>query len=152
MLTKLASRAGFPAALLGAMLLVELGAMHFALTADDDFVYVLGQRINIVCAARARLGIPCPTCGFSRGFVLSLHGRVGEGWRLSPSGPLTAMGMAGFGAVLLLFGAMQWRRMQAQVAAMKRWVARGALVYATGSAVVWMSAWIVAVMRARAHP
>lgn len=149
---RLISGAGIPAIVLGAMMLLELAAMRIALTADDDFVYVLGNRINLVCSVKQRLGIPCPTCGLTRGFVLTLHAKVSEAWRLSPTGPLAALGMLCAGGVLLAFGAMQWRGMQVQIAWMKRCVQGGAFVYAAGGTVVWITAWLSAVARARAHP
>jgi len=82
------NRAGFAATVLGADDAPELLVINLAFTADSDFVYLLGRPINVACAARQRFGVPCPTCGLTRGFVLTVHGHVREAWRLSPTGPL----------------------------------------------------------------
>jgi hypothetical protein len=103
---KLSAKSGFAAALLGTLLLLELAATRLALTADDDFVYVLGHRINVVCAARKQFGVPCPTCGLTRGFVLTVHGRIREAWRLSPSGPLAVIGILAMGVTLVVFAGL----------------------------------------------
>src|SRR5215813_7710300 len=99
------ARSGFAATVVGAMLLLELVITSVAFTADDEFVYLFGHRINIVCASRKQFGIPCPTCGLTRGFVLTVHGRVKDAWRLSPTGPLAAIGIFGMGISLLAFAA-----------------------------------------------
>src|ERR1035438_9417441 len=132
------NRAGFAATVLGAMMLLELVVINLAFAADSDFVYFLGRRINVACAARQRLGVPCPTCGLTRGFVLTVHGRVGEAWRLSPTGPLAVGGILGMSIVLLIFATLERRRTAAQLAGIKRWVQTGALADAG--------------MRAEGHP
>jgi hypothetical protein len=149
---RLSSKAGFTAAVLGTMLLLELAVTRLVLTADEDFVYVLGRRINIVCAARQRLGVPCPTCGLTRGFVLTVHGRIREAWRLSPTGPLAAIGILGMGVALLVFAGLERRRAPRQAAVMKRWVQAGALVYAALGTLIWGGSWLSVVMRLRGHP
>lgn len=144
---KLSSQSGFAAALLGTVLLLELVAVRIALTADSDFVYLFGRRINIVCAARQRFGVPCPTCGFTRGFVLSVHGRIGEAWKLSPSGPLLAIGTLGMSAILLLMVAFERRRTPEQMDRWKRWVQNGALAYGGLGTLIWVCSWIAVVTR-----
>jgi hypothetical protein len=136
------ARAGFAATVLGAMLLLELIVTNLAFTADHEFVYLFGHRINIVCAARQHYGVPCPTCGFTRGFVLTAHGRAGEAWKLSPTGPLAAGGIFGMGLALLFFAAMERRRTPAQVARVKRWVQNGALAYGGLATLIWICSWI----------
>jgi Protein of unknown function (DUF2752) len=141
------AKAGFAATVLGAILLLELIVTNFAFTADDDFVYFLGRRINVVCAARQRLGVPCPTCGFTRGFVLTVHGRIRDAWRLSPTGPLAAVGILGMSVALLAFAGFERHRTPAQMAVMKRWVQAGALAYGGVGTVIWISSWISVVTR-----
>ncbi|HYL74586.1 MAG TPA: DUF2752 domain-containing protein [Bryobacteraceae bacterium] len=147
----LTSRAGFTAAVLGAMLLAELGITSMLFTADQDFVYFLGHRINYVCAARQRYGIPCPTCGLTRGFVLTVHGKAGDAWRLSPTGPLAAGGMFGMGAMLLIYAALE-RRGRQQLSWMPRLVRAGALTYASVGTLIWMGSWVSTVIKLRGHP
>jgi hypothetical protein len=141
------TRSGFAATVLGAMLLLELAVTSVAFTADGDFVYFFGRRINIVCAARQRLGVPCPTCGLTRGFVLTVHGRIREAWRLSPTGPLAVGGILGMGVALLACAGFERRRTPAQVAGMKRWVQAGALAYGGVGTLIWISSWISVVTR-----
>jgi hypothetical protein len=126
---------GFAARVLGATLLLELLVIGLAFTADHDAVYFLGRRINVVCTFRQRTGIPCPTCGFTRGSVLTLHGQVREAWRLSPSGPLAVFGLFGMGVALLAFAGFERR-------SVKRWIQTGALAYASIATVIWVSTWI----------
>ncbi len=136
------ARAGFAAAVVGAMLLLELVITGVAFTADHDFVYFFGHRINIVCAARQRLGVPCPTCGLTRGFVLTVHGRVRDAWRLSPTGPLAVGGIFGMGIALLGFAGFERRRTPAQLAGMKRWLQTGALAYGGMATLIWIFSWV----------
>lgn len=144
---KLSNKSGFAAAVLGTMLLLELAVIRVAFTADEDFAYFLGRRINVVCAARQYLGVPCPTCGLTRGLVLAVHGRFGEGWRLSPLGPLGVIGTLGMGVALLVFAMLERRRTPAQVSGMKRWIETGALTYSALATVIWISSWIAVVTK-----
>ena len=128
-------------------MLLELAAIRLAFTADDDFAYLLGRRINVVCAARQRFGVPCPTCGLTRGFVLTVHGHVGQAWRLSPAGPLAVLGMLGMGLALLAFGSLERRRTLAELSIVKRWIERSALAYGALATVIWISSWISVVKR-----
>ncbi|HLK20226.1 MAG TPA: DUF2752 domain-containing protein [Bryobacteraceae bacterium] len=136
------SRAGFAATVLGMVLLAELAITNLAFTADSEFVYLFGHRINVVCAARQRLGLPCPTCGFTRGFVMTAHGRVTEAWKLSPAGPLAAGGIFGMGLALLIFAALERRSHPAQLAKVKRWLQNGALAYGGIATLIWICSWI----------
>jgi hypothetical protein len=140
-------RAGFAATVVGAVLLLELVITSVAFSADNDFVYFFGRRINIVCAARQRLGVPCPTCGLTRGFVLTVHGRIREAWRLSPTGPLAVGGILGMGIALLAFTSFERRRTPAQLAGMKRWLQTGALAYGGLATLIWISSWVSVVTR-----
>lgn len=36
------------------------------------------------CLFKRLTGIPCPTCGFTRGALCLLHGRVGQAWLYNP--------------------------------------------------------------------
>ena len=138
--------------MLGVMLLAELAATSLLFTADRDFVYFLGHRINYVCAARQRYGIPCPTCGLTRGFVLSVYGKAQDAWRLSPTGPLAAVGMFGMGAMLLIYAALQQRRGRGQPSSMPRYVRTGALAYAGVGTLIWMGSWVATVIKIKGHP
>jgi len=141
------SDSGFAAAVLGALSILDLLTLRFLFTADSAFVYLLGHRINIVCAARQRFGIPCPTCGFTRGFILTLHGHMSEAWSLSPSGPLAVIGILAMSLSLLIFALISQRRTAARAAGVKRWVRTGAIAYSGIAVCVWISSWISTVTR-----
>jgi len=145
------NRSGFAAAVVGGLLLLELLVTSVVFTADQDFVYFFGRRINVVCAARQRLGVPCPTCGLTRGFVLTVHGRVPEAWRLSPTGPLAAIGILGMGIALLAFAGFERGQSPSEIARYKRrykrWIQAGALAYGGVGTLIWASMWIAEVTR-----
>ncbi|HMD48289.1 MAG TPA: DUF2752 domain-containing protein [Bryobacteraceae bacterium] len=138
----IASRPGFIPSLLGLVLLAELAIARFALTADANLVYVLGHPINIVCAARQHFGIPCPTCGFTRGFVLSVHGDFLDAWRLSPSGPLFAIAVMAATLLCFIFALLQMRNLPNGTLAFRRYVQTATLVYAGAGIVVWLATWV----------
>ena len=146
------SRPGFTAAVLGIAILGELVLTSLLFTADRDFVYILGHRINYVCAARQRYGIPCPTCGLTRGFVMSVHGRVNDAWQLSPTGPLAVCGMAGMAIMLLISAALDQRRKAVRLGWMRQLIRTGALTYAGAATLIWASSWIATVVRMKGHP
>jgi len=152
MTRRFTSRPGFAAVALGAALLAELAITALLFSADRDFVYILGHRINYVCAARQRYGIPCPTCGLTRGFVLSVHGRLRDAWRLSPTGPLAACGMAGMGMLLLISALLEQRRKAVQLGWMRQLLRTGALTYAGAGTLIWAGSWITTVVRMKWHP
>jgi len=143
---KLTSRPGFTAGLLGSLLLLELAAARLVLQADNDFVYFLGHRINYVCSVRERFGIPCPACGLSRGFVLTVHGSIGDAWRLSPTGPLAAMGMFSMGLALLVLAWTQRSRSSVQTSRVQRVIRTGALTYAAAGTLVWGISWLMTIL------
>ena len=144
---KISNKTGFAATLLGAVLLLELAAMRVIFTADNNFAYFVGHRIQVVCAARQHFGVPCPTCGLTRGIVLSLHGHIGEAWRLSPAGPLAVLGMLGMGFTLLAFGRLERRRTSDDLSRIKCWIERSALAYGALATVIWISSWVSVITR-----
>lgn len=152
MIRRFTSRSGFTAAVLGAALLAQLALVGVLFTADQDFGYFLGHRINYVCAARQQYGIPCPTCGLTRGFVLTVHGNARDAWRLSPTGPLAAFGILGMGSMLLIYAALEQRRKQRQLGWLRRSVQAGALAYVCAATLIWAGSWVTTVLRMKGHP
>jgi hypothetical protein len=150
-LRTLPSRPGFIAWMLGFILVLEILVTRFALSADNNLVYVLGHPINIVCAARQHLGIPCPTCGFTRGFVLSVHGNILDAWRLSPSGPLAAIAVAGAALACFIFAILQGRGLYSRITSFKKWVGAATLVYGVAGTIVWLATWISVVRTLSVH-
>lgn len=45
-----------------------------------------------VCPVRLATGRPCPTCGLTRSWQATMHGRLGDALRWHPMGPLTVAG------------------------------------------------------------
>jgi hypothetical protein len=70
------SNPGFAAIVLGALILAHLAVAALLFTADRDFVYFGSKAMPEMCPFRKTFGLPCPTCGITRGVVLSLHGRL----------------------------------------------------------------------------
>ena len=148
---ELLSKPGFAPFLVGTLLLFELLTARVMLTADHDFVYVAGHRIDVACPTRARYGIPCPTCGATRGFVLASHGRIGEGWNLSPSGPLLVIATFAMAMFLLGFAALQFAGMPTIAGDMRRWFQAAVIAYAALGVTVWISSWLSVVLQLRKH-
>jgi len=136
------NRPGFIPSMLGLFLAAELAVSRFAFSADTNLVCILGYPINIACALRQRFGIPCPTCGFTRGFVLTLHGDLPAAWRLSPSGPLFAIATAAAALVCFLFTILQTRGMTSSIPSLRKWVQGLALGYSAAGICVWLATWV----------
>jgi len=145
-----ASQAGFAAAVLGTVLILQLAVARIVFTADDDLIYFLGRPIHVVCWVKQRWGVPCPACGGSRGFILALHGGFGQGWRISPLGPLAAIGMAAGGLALLVFSQIERRASRQHADRFRRWFATTALTYGVAATVICTVAWLSAVAQVRA--
>ena len=141
-LRTMASRPGFIPSILGLVLLAELAIARLVFTADQNLVYILGHPINIVCAARQHFGIPCPTCGFTRGFVLTLNGNFFDAWRLSPSGPLFAVALSAAAVICLIFALLEARRMTSAVRAFRKYAQTLGLCYSAAGVVIWLATWI----------
>jgi Protein of unknown function (DUF2752) len=139
------SRPGFIPWMLGLILAVELAVTRLAFSADANLVYILGHPINIVCALRRQFGIPCPTCGFTRGFVLTLHGDWLTAWRLSPSGPLFAIATIGAAVVCFLFALLQTRARSGYIPSLRKWVQLLALGYSAAGICIWLTSWVSAI-------
>ncbi|MCP4607964.1 MAG: DUF2752 domain-containing protein [Planctomycetes bacterium] len=54
-----------------------LGAAALVLMAHFD-------RIVVLCLIKRCTGIPCPTCGFTRGLLSLLHGNITQAWLFNP--------------------------------------------------------------------
>ena len=145
----IASRPGFIPSLLGFVLLVELALTRFLLTADANLVYILGHPINIACAARQHFGIPCPTCGFTRGFVLSVHGNFWDAWRLSPSGPLFAVAVMAAVLICFAYALLQSRNLTSWTLAFRKYVQAATFVYSAAAIVLWLATWVSVVRSMR---
>lgn len=142
MLRRITTRPGFIPRMLGLILLAELALTRFAFSADSNLVYILGHAINIVCPAKRQFGIPCPTCGFTRGFVLSVHGHIFEGWQLSPSGPLFAIAVAAAALLCFVFALLQSQNTAGTIRSFRKYVQMATLIYSASGIVIWLATWV----------
>ena len=83
-------------------ILAQLGVLHLALRADAERAFLFGYELPSLCALRATLGLPCPTCGVTRAVGLTLHGELGAAWQLFPAVPVTLGWLAALAVALLL--------------------------------------------------
>lgn len=137
------ARQGFPALVVGWVILADALAARLLLRADEEHVFVLGRPIAWVCALRAQFGLPCPTCGLTRSVVMSLHGEFARAWRMAPAGPVVVVGMIAFALAMLALACSQWAgrpRLDAQTQA---WIRKGVAIYAVGALVVWLGGWAI---------
>ena len=137
---ELLHKPGFSAAFVGALLIIELAAVLAFFNADWASVYFLGHPLSMECSFKHTYGIPCPACGASRAFVLTVHGSILQGWSLNPLGPLAAIGMFGAGLGLLILGTLT------RAARIVRAFQTAALVYIAASTLVCALTWVRTVL------
>jgi len=90
---RLRSKLNFTPGIVGLALVVPLAMLRLMASASAESVYVAGRELRWGCAFQKMFGIPCPTCGLTRGVLLSLHGQFAEAWVLNPAGPLIVLGV-----------------------------------------------------------
>jgi len=129
------------AAVVGAAILVDSAMARILLFADAERVYFLGRPIPIACGFRRATGLPCPTCGLTRGMVLALHGNLAAAWNVVPAGPVFILGALGIGVALLGYAAVAPRSRPASLATARRWMARAGLAYGAAAVVMWLGGW-----------
>jgi hypothetical protein len=147
---KLSARPGFPAFIAGLAGLAQLAAARALLQADDARVYLMGHAIQLQCAFRAATGLPCPTCGVSRGIVMSVHGELARAWKLAPGAPFAVCGLAALSFALLAIGIAQWAGREDLERFVRRWLPTTAFVYASALTVVWIGGWVLGLRAALA--
>jgi hypothetical protein len=116
----------------GAVIWLDALLVRLLFRADQGDVWFLGRKIAWVCSLRARLGLPCPTCGLTRGMVLTLHGDVAGAWLVSPAAPVFAFGLLAIGTGLLL---LPW------LPGLRTRFRRAALIFAAAAIVFWITSW-----------
>jgi len=65
-------------------------AVVAALVTPPDLV----ENGPVLCVFRRATGVPCPSCGLTRSWTATAHGRVRDGFRLHPLGPPALLGAA----------------------------------------------------------
>ena len=137
----LGSSRGLAAGVTGFAILADALIARGILRADETTVWVLGRPIGWVCALRSRLGLPCPTCGLTRGLVLSLHGEWARAWHIAPAAPVAVCGLLAVSAGLLWLSATQVMGASRWEAGTKSILRYSTLAYAAAAIVVWLGGW-----------
>src|SRR5580658_9385089 len=137
------ARQGFPALVVGSVILADALAARCLLRADEEHVFVLGQPIAWVCALRSHFGLPCPTCGLTRSVVMSLHGEFAAAWRMAPVGPVALFGMIAFALAMLVLALSQWTGAFQWEAQARAWIRQVTPIYAAATLAIWLGGWAV---------
>ena len=138
----LAHKPGFAAACMGAVILAHLAVLPLALGADRDFVYFRGEALPEACSLRRVFGVPCPTCGMTRGVVLALHGRVGDSAATNASAPVLVGVALMLGSSLAGAGGLRLAGRGRAADGLTRWIRIAGLAGAGMWAVVLMLNWV----------
>jgi hypothetical protein len=141
--TSAAVASGVAPAVTALTLLAQLAALRLVLGADLSRAYFLGHAIDLSCAARARWGIPCPTCGVTRSLGLALHGRLVDAFRLFPAAPLAVFGLLCLAFALLALAWVERRGSASAREALASGIRFGSLAYAAAGAVIWLVDWLL---------
>jgi hypothetical protein len=125
-------------------LFAQLALARLALRADLSRAFFLGDPIDLRCAARARFGFPCPTCGVTRGTGLALHGEWGAAFHLFPAAPLAILGVL---VASVAFAVLAWleKRRDPRRAAFRAALRSSLLFFAVALATVWLGDWALRV-------
>ena len=105
---------------------------------DGSNVFFGPWRFPLACAFKAAYGIPCATCGMTRGWIAAIHGRFAE------ARAFNGYALETLGATMVLAVAL------AVVASLARRSVRGALVLGVAAALLWAVAWAPVVQANRA--
>ena len=95
------------AGLAGASLLASLAAARAVASASDAAVFLAGHEVHWSCVFKQAFGIPCPTCGLTRSFLLALHGQARAAMSINPGGPLLFLGAVLMSAVMFYLAFQQ---------------------------------------------
>ncbi len=137
------NRPGFVPGLCGALLLAQLFVLRAVATADLNSVTFAGHALQWGCWFRQRFGIPCPMCGLTRSFLLTLQGQLSAAVQLNPAGPLFVIGLCTLGCALLcVMLCAQTKRGTAMAARLQRHLRFGATVYAGLFITVLLAHWV----------
>lgn len=126
----------------GALLLVQLGLVRALTSATSERVYVAGREFHWECWLKQKFKFPCPTCGLTRGVLLSLHGQFGAAWQLNPAGLLLVLGLLLLGLALIFLTFYQQRRASLDSGALHRRIRIATKVYAHLLIAVLFAHWI----------
>jgi len=143
LIQNLMNRTQLAPGLVGALLLVQLVLIRSLASATSERVYVFGRELHWECWFRQQFNFPCPTCGLTRGVLLTLHGHVGAAWQLNPAGPLLVSGLLLLGLALIFLMLYRQKQMPASSGAWHRRIRIATKIYAHLLIVVLFVHWII---------
>ncbi len=137
------NRPGFVPGLTGALLLAQLFVLRAVASADLNSVTFAGHALHWDCWFRQRFSIPCPTCGMTRSFLLTLQGQFNQAVQLNPAGPLLVLGLCILGGALLsIMLCAQTQKGEAIAARLRQHLRFGATVYAGLFIAILLAHWV----------
>jgi len=110
MLSRLSLSQRLAPGLVAASLLLPLALLHVFASASTERVFIAGRELHWECLFKKWFAVPCPTCGLTRGVLLTLHGQLAAAWQVNPAGPLLAFGIVSFSAAMLFLMVYQTSR------------------------------------------
>ncbi len=129
--------------LTGALLLAQLFVLRIVATADLNTVTFAGHALQWNCWFRQRFGIPCPTCGLTRSFLLTLQGQFNAAVQLNPAGVLLVIGLFSLGCALLcIMLCARTKRGAAMATRLRQQLRLGATIYAGLFIAVLLAHWV----------
>ena len=143
LMQNLMNRTQLAPGLVGALLLVQLVLIRSLASATSERVYVFGRELHWECWFRQQFNFPCPTCGLTRGVLLTLHGHVGAAWQLNPAGPLLVSGLLLLGLALIFLMLYRQKQMPASSGAWHRRIRIATKIYAHLLIMVLFVHWII---------
>jgi hypothetical protein len=143
------SRPGFAAIVLGALIVAHLAVAGLLFTADRDFVYFGSKPLPAMCSFRKTFGIPCPTCGITRGVVLSLHGKLTDAMATNAAAPVLVGAALSLGLCVLGMGVLQSAERRKAAERLADWTRRIGVTAAGTWFFVLVCNWIVELKMAR---
>ena len=120
----LASRPGFAPMIIGSIILLHLAAFALLLSANLETVSFLGNVLPETCSWKSVYGIPCPTCGMTRGVVLALHGQLADSFEANRSAPILVASALLIGCGLFVAGCLRLRNQDRASAQFGLWTER----------------------------
>lgn len=146
---KVASKPGFAAIVLGALIVAHLAVAGLLFTADRDFVYFHARPLPEMCSFRKTFGLPCPTCGITRGVILSLHGKLTDAVATNAAAPVLVGAALSLGLCLLGMGVLQSAERRRAAERLANWTRRIGVTAAGTWFLVLVCNWIVELKMAR---
>jgi hypothetical protein len=146
---RFASKPGFAALAAGIVILLHLLAIPMVLRADREFVYFGSTALPEMCSLRKVYGVPCPTCGMTRGLVLSLHGQVQDAIETNAAAPALAALSLVLGMFLTSSGGLRLAGRERWAARLSRWIRYAGIGGGAGWALVLALNWAAALRHLR---